>query len=239
MLVAWLGRLIARIVAIVTDPPGIGRQHRSPVRRVAFLLAAMTVLLLLPLHLSPHGARVVTGWLTAIAVVAALSALAVVRRVLRRLADCEPVTVFGRQVAVVERPVRVFESTMALVRRGGVAVPALAFFCGWALVNMLIWAHSPEACSTDATAPCSGAFIGAGHHPTFGDFLFYATNLAFANPPPDLVAHSRLAHAAATIEVLSGVGLVTLFAGAFFGLGRPTTPAPGDDAPPTMAPTRT
>jgi hypothetical protein len=44
--------------------------------------------------------------------------------------------------------------------------------------------------------------------------------MAFANPAPDLVAHSRLAHTAATIEVLTGIGLVTLYAGSFFGIGR-------------------
>src|SRR5205807_1992096 len=82
------------------------------------------------------------------------------------------------------------------------------------------WAHSPEACSLDLTRPCHGAFQGTGTHPTFGDFLYMAVNLAFANPPPDLLAHSRLAHMAVTLEVISGVALVTLYAGAFFGLGR-------------------
>ena len=106
------------------------------------------------------------------------------------------------------------------LRRAGIALPALLFFCGWALVYMLIWAHSPEACSLDLSKPCGGAFQGAGHNPTFGDFLYFATNMAFANPAPDFVAHSRLAHAAATIEVLTGIGLVTLYAGSFFGIGR-------------------
>jgi hypothetical protein len=44
--------------------------------------------------------------------------------------------------------------------------------------------------------------------------------MAFANPAPDFIAHSRLAHTAATIEVLTGIGLVTLYAGSFFGIGR-------------------
>jgi hypothetical protein len=97
-------------------------------------------------------------------------------------------------------------------------MPALVFFCVWAVVYMLIWAHSPTACPADPAHPCDGAFLGAGAHPTFGDFLYYSVNMAFANPAPDLIAHTRVAHTAATIEVLSGIGLVTLYAGAFFGL---------------------
>lgn len=31
-----------------------------------------------------------------------------------------------------------FEGAMELVRRGGVAMPALLFFCGWGAINMLI-----------------------------------------------------------------------------------------------------
>src|SRR5947208_14912748 len=61
---------------------------------------------------------------------------------------------------------------------------------------------------------------GCGAHPTFGDFLYMAVNLAFANPPPDLLAHSRVAHMAVTLEVISGVALVALYAGSFFGLGQ-------------------
>ena len=80
--------------------------------------------------------------------------------------------------------------------------------------------HSPDSCSLDLTQSCHGAFQGAGAHPTFGDFLYMAVNLAFANPPPDLLAHSRVAHMAVTLEVISGVALVALYAGSFFGLGQ-------------------
>ena len=106
----------------------------------------------------------------------------------------------------------------------------MLFFCGWALVYMLVWAHSPGACSLDLSRPCHGAFQGAGHDPTFGDFLYFSTNMAFANPAPDFVAHSRLAHTAATIEVLSGIGLVTLYAGAFFGIGQAAEAAADGEA---------
>jgi uncharacterized SAM-binding protein YcdF (DUF218 family) len=133
-----------------------------------------------------------------------------------------------------ERELRAFEGAMALLRRTGIALPALLFFCAWAFIYMLIWAHDPAACPADPAHPCSGAaFLGAGRHPTFGDFLYYSANMAFANPAPDLIAHTRVAHTAATVEVLSGVGLVTLYAAAFFGLGQarsePAQPAaPGE-----------
>jgi hypothetical protein len=131
--------------------------------------------------------------------------------------------------------VRAFEGVMALMRRTGLALPALLFFCLWAVVYLFIWAHDPAACPADPGHPCAGAFLGAGKHPTFGDFLYYSVNMAFANPAPDLIAHTRVGHTAATIEVLSGVGLVTLYAGAFFGLGAVASPAPKRDAEATGA----
>jgi hypothetical protein len=77
--------------------------------------------------------------------------------------------------------------------------------------------------------------------------------MAFANPAPDLIAHTRAGHTAATIEVLSGVGLVTLYAGAFFGLaatrgaqagaaaasGRSAAPGGDEPPPPPSAPVST
>ena len=122
---------------------------------------------------------------------------------------------------------------MALLRRTGLALPALLFFCLWAVVYLLIWAHAPAACPADPGLRCAGAFLGAGEHPTFGDFLYYSVNMAFANPAPDFIANTRVGHTAATIEVLSGVGLVTLYAGAFFGLGAGRGTAPKRDAEPT------
>ena len=129
-----------------------------------------------------------------------------------------------------DRELHLFEASMNVLRQIGLALPALVFFCVWALLYALIWAYSPAACSLDLTRACHGAFQGAGSHPTYGDFLYLAVNLAFANPPPDLIAHSRLAHMAATLEVISGVVLVTLYAGAFFGLGRTVAAREAPDA---------
>ena len=223
MIVALFGRVVAWVLAVVARPP-LPRRFGLQLRRFGLLLIALTVLLLLPLHLSPHAARVVAAVLVAVALVVAIMAAAGFRRLLARFVSGDDIVLRdGRTriaVPTLGRQVRAVEGLAAILRRTGLALPALLFFCGWALVYMLIWAHSPEACSLDLSKPCSGAFQGAGHDPTFGDFLYFATNMAFANPAPDLVAHSRLAHTAATIEVLTGIGLVTLYAGSFFGLGR-------------------
>jgi hypothetical protein len=177
------------------------------------------------LRLSPHSARVLATVILAAVALSLVTTLAVVRRLLARLAEGDLLRAgrlrIGRlqvEAPRLDREVHAFEGAMALVRRAGLALPALLFFCVWALVYLLIWAHSPTPCPADPALPCDGAFLGAGAHPTFGDFLYYSVNMAFANPAPDLIAHTRAGHTAATIEVLSGVGLVTLYAGAFFGL---------------------
>jgi hypothetical protein len=205
-------------------------------RRFVILLVALAALLILPLHLSPHAARVVAAVLVGAGLAVAILAATGFRRLLERFVSGDDVVLRGGRtripVPTLGRQVRAVEGLAAILRRTGLALPALLFFCGWALIYMLIWAHSPEACSLDLTRPCNGAFQGAGHDPTFGDFLYYATNMAFANPAPDIVGHSRLVHTAATIEVLTGIGLVTLYAGSFFGIGRGADVVPGDDVEP-------
>jgi hypothetical protein len=220
VLAALLARLLARVVSAITEPPEAARP-RARLRRVLILLALITTLCLVPLRLSPHSARVVAAWLLGAVALGLLSTAAVFRRLLARFAQGEALRLGSHRVELpgLGREVRAFEGLMALLRRAGLALPALLFFCLWAVVYLLIWAHDPAACPADPARPCAGAFLGAGAHPTFGDFLYYSVNMAFANPAPDLIAHTRLGHTAATVEVLSGIGLVTLYATAFFGLG--------------------
>jgi len=223
VLAALVARMLAAIVSAISASLEIARPQ-ARLRRVVALLALIATLCLVPLRLSPHSARVLATILLAAVALSLLTTLTVVRRLLVRLAEGELLAGrmrIGRlnvEAPRLDREVRAFEGAMALVRRAGVALPALVFFCVWAVVYLLIWAHSPAACPADPALHCSGAFLGAGAHPTFGDFLYYSVNMAFANPAPDLIAHTRAGHTAATIEVLSGVGLVTLYAGAFFGL---------------------
>jgi hypothetical protein len=234
VLVALVGRALAWVLHVVANPP-VPRRFGVYLRRFVLLLVALAVLCLAPLYLSPHAARIVAAVLVGVVLLTALIAATTFRRLLDRFVRGDTLVMFAGRVQVtvptLGRQVRALEGVAAILRRTGLALPALLFFCGWALVYMLIWAHSPDACTLDLSKPCSGAFQGAGHHPTFGDFLYFATNMAFANPAPDFVAHSRLAHTAATIEVLTGIGLVTLYAGSFFGIGRGADIVPGGDAP--------
>lgn len=223
MVVALIGRALAWVLNVVANPP-VPRRFGAHLRRFVAMLFVLAALCLAPLYLSPHAARIVAAVLVGVALVTALVAATTFRRLLERFVHGDTLVMFSGRVRVtvptLGRQVRAVEGMAAVLRRTGLALPALLFFCGWALVYMLIWAHSPEACSLDLSKPCSGAFQGAGHHPTFGDFLYFATNMAFANPAPDFIAHSRLAHTTATVEVLTGIGLVTLYAGSFFGIGQ-------------------
>jgi hypothetical protein len=222
VLAAIIARMLSRVVSAITERPD-ARAPRAQLRRVLALLLLISALCLLPLRLSPHAARVVTAVVLGCAAVSLLSTAAVFRRLLEHFVEGGHLRL-GRHHVVIPslgREVRAFEGLTALMRRAGLALPALVFFCVWTFIYMLIWAHSPAACPADPARACAGAFLGAGAHPTFGDFLYYSVNMAFANPAPDLVAHTRAGHTAATLEVLSGVGLVTLYAGAFFGLGAP------------------
>jgi hypothetical protein len=222
VIVALFGRGLAWILHVVANPP-LSRRVGVHLRRFVLLLAVLTALLLLPLHLSPQAARVVAAVIIGVVLTVVILAATGFRRLLDRFVTGDTIVLSSSvrvTVPTLGRQVRAVEGLAAILRRTGLALPALLFFCAWALIYMLIWAHSPEPCSLDLSRSCSGAFEGAGSNPTFGDFLYFATNMAFANPAPDFVAHSRLAHAAATIEVLTGIGLVTLYAGSFFGIGR-------------------
>jgi len=233
VLAAIVARMLSRIVSAITEPPD-ARQPRAQLRRVLALLLLISILCLLPLRLSPHSARVVTALVLAVVVLSLLTTAAGFRRLLARFAEGDRLRLGSYHVDVpsLGREVRAFEGIMALMRRTGLALPALLFFCLWAVVYLFIWAHDPAACPADPAHPCAGAFLGAGKSPTFGDFVYYSVNMAFANPAPDLIAHTRAGHTAATIEVLSGVGLVTLYAGAFFGLGTAKATVPDRHAEP-------
>jgi hypothetical protein len=93
------------------------------------------------------------------------------------------------------------------------------------------WAAEPTTCAV-ATTRCNGAFTGLGDRPLLGDFVYYAVNLAFANPPPDVVAESRTARAAGTVEIVVATGFLAVYVGAFLA-GRgltPTASRPRDSA---------
>lgn len=196
--------------------------------RFAILLIALSVLLLVPIHLHQTSALVVgISGLSALALLALNRVRRLVLRVRTRAVD--DLQVLGRSMpaSTLTRDVR---SVAAVLRALGIAVPALLFFTAWALLYAVIWAAEPSACAV-ATARCNGAFVGLGTHPILGDFVYYAVNIGFANPPPDVVAQSRAARAAGTVEIVAAAGFLAAYVGAFTG-GRAMTAAapPGDSA---------
>jgi hypothetical protein len=236
VLVAIFGRWLARLTGAIANPPQ-PRIIRGGLGRAVLLMASLLVLGLAPIHLSRGWTAVVGTVILAVLALAVASAVAGFRALVRSIGRTNQLHLLGGRISVplpsLDRELRTIEAWIGVVRGIGLALPALVFFCVWALIYALLWAYSPEACSLDLTRACHGAFQGAGTHPTFGDFLYIAVNLAFANPPPDLLAHSRPAHMAVTLEVISGVALVTLYAGAFFGLRR--EPGAGSAAQPWLA----
>ena len=180
--------------------------------RFGLLLLALAALLLVPIHLTQTSALVVgIGGLAALALLAVTS----VRRLLFALPNraASELELLGRSIPVVGG--RDPRTLGALMRAVGVAVPALVFFLAWALLFAIIWAAEPSACAV-ATTRCNGAFTGLGDRPLLGDFVYYAVNLAFANPPPDVVAQSRTARAAATVEIVAAAGFLFAYLAAFF-----------------------
>jgi hypothetical protein len=215
--------LLARVTNVIASPPR-PRVIRGGLGRAGLLMVVLLGLGLAPIHLRRGWTAVAGTAAFVVIVLVAISAAAGFRALVQRMRETSELHLFGGRVSVplpsLDRELHAFEASLRILRQLGLALPALVFFCGWAFIYALIWAYSPTPCSLDLTKACHGAFQGAGTQPTFGDFLYVAVNLAFANPPPDVIAHSRLAHMAATLEVISGVALVTLFASAFFGLGR-------------------
>ncbi len=108
---------------------------------------------------------------------------------------------------------------------------ALAFFMTWALVYLLVWSLDAEECVLNPEKPCDGAYRGVGEETTVGDFLYFSVNAALVNMPPDLIAHSREAHTALLLELLSGVAVVTGFAARFLGMKAQAVPS----APPSSS----
>lgn len=230
------------------DEPDLDRPPadlRITLIRMTALLAVLGVLLLIPWPLTPSGAgRLAAVGLTLI-VLLALGASRHVSRYAKRIAPTRSLAAASqRQYQVVRR----------LVRRTGIAPVGLVlfvlFFITWALIYAAVWSAQPIPCPADAAKACAGAFYGAHPRMEFSDFLYLSANLAAASPPPDLFPASRLARAAATLEVVSGIALITLFAGALLGLRSATEgsaaagpapavpaaePAPGGPGPPGPA----
>ena len=155
MVAALIGRVLAWVLDVIANPP-LPRRFGAHLRRFVLQLVVLAALCLAPFYLSPHAARIVAAVLVGLALVTAVIAAATFRTLLERFVHGDTLVMLSGRVRVtvptLARQVRAVEGLGAILRRTGLALPALLFFCGWALIYMLIWAHSPEACSLDLEA---------------------------------------------------------------------------------------
>ncbi len=178
------------------DGGGIGTRPRfltAGALRLGVLCLMVVAIGMLSPRLTPDEAtRVVVAGVMAVAVGAALFVLAT-HRTAERLRRYD-----------VFRPTEV---VLIVIRRTGLPLLGLAFFLVWTFVYLAIWAYHP-------TGP-EHAFDGLDAEPRFADFFYYAVSTAFISPPGDIVAASRGARSATLIEMLTGLALVTAYAGSF------------------------
>jgi hypothetical protein len=114
---------------------------------------------------------------------------------------------------------RTIELLSQLIRRVGLTFLGLGFVALWTAVILLIWSGSPEACSPLVSTPCHGAYRGLGVHPEFGQVFTLAVQAAFGHRPASVLPSSLLAEAAETTELITGLLVLSAYAGAFYGLG--------------------
>ena len=193
---------------------GVGTRPRfltAGALRLGVLCALVVAIGMLSPRLAPDDARrVLLAGVAAVAAGAAMFALAT-HRLAERLRRYD-----------VFRPTEV---VLLVVRRIGLPLLGLGFFLVWTFVYLAVWAYHP-------TGP-EHAFDGLDARPRFADFFYYAVSTAFISPPGDITAASRGARSATLIEMLTGLALVTAYAGSFVDWhGRRTE---GDPRPPTGA----
>jgi hypothetical protein len=177
---------------------------KTQLLRTGVNLIALAALLLIPWELSAQQAGIIAlAGLLVLTLTLTSAGFWVIERVLSLLPNHRAISGPGTGVLVI----------VGLARRAGLSSLGLLFFTVWALIYMGVWALAPGACPD-----C--AFSSPEPTRPVADFFYLAVNLAVANPPPDLYPVSNLARAASSIEVVSGLALVTMFAGAFFGLSR-------------------
>lgn len=221
-LTAWISHRVQAVLDWIEAP---GRSPLASARRLLLTLGLVFVLGMLPWHIDSGRARwwapVCLGVLVGILLAGLGLGSRLGPRVLQAMQTDGQIS-FWRGRFSLRAPdlglQRSIELVWQVLRRMGVLLPALGFFVFWALIYIAIWSWDPAACSPDPALACKGSFGGLGTQPVFGDFLYYAINMAFANPVPDVLGRSRLVHALNMVEVMSGIGLASLYAGAFFGV---------------------
>lgn len=226
----WLGNLLQRGMGWLEAP---GRTPLAAARRLLLTLGTVLILGILPWHIDAGRARWWAPAALGLITLLFLAGVGVGQKIGPRLMGAirgeSRLQLWSGKISLsvpalgIDRGLELF---WKVLQRVGILMPALMFFIFWALIYISAWAWNPIPCTADPVQSCSGAFGGLGENPIFGDFLYYAVNMAFANPVPDVIGRSHWVHSLNTVEVMSGIGLASLYAGAFFGL-KDKTPDPG------------
>jgi hypothetical protein len=166
----------------------------------AIRLGLLSLFVVLTAMVRPRLTHTSAGWLLLAGTLFVVVGVALFSVATRRVALALP---------FLERPWRVTDAVLLLLRRIGLPLLGLAFFLLWTFVYVGIWWVHPH-----------DAFRGLEQHPRFADFFYTAVSTAFISPPGDIVAHSRGARAATMIEMLTAFALVTAYAGSFLELRR-------------------
>ena len=230
---SWTGRQLQRILDWLEAPSG---GPLAAARRLIFTLGMVFLLGVLPWHVYAGRARWWGPIALALIALLFLTSVGIGKRlgpqIMQAIRGEQPLSLWKGRVSLtvpqlgIERGVELF---WQVLKRVGVLVPALMFFLFWTLIYITAWSWNPTTCSADPVQACAGAFGGLGTHPIFGDFLYYSVNMAFANPVPDVIGRSHLVHSLNTVEVMSGIGLASLYAGAFFGLNQSAKSSTSDN----------
>jgi hypothetical protein len=195
------GRRAAAVGALAPRPGWL----TAGALRLLALCALIVAVNMVPLELTEGRAAVIL--FTGVGLVAAGIAVFVLATV--RVSHRLPFAAAGgRQTA---------EAILLLVRRTGLPLLGTAFFLAWTVVYIGLWWVHPDPTGADNR---DQAFTGLGEVPRFADFFYYAVCTAFISPPGDIFANSRGARAATMIEMLTGLGLVTTYAGSILDVGR-------------------
>jgi hypothetical protein len=169
--------------------------------RLGLLSVFVVVVGMIPFRLTPDDAWIVVGVGGAIAA----GALAVLLGTTRAL---------GRRLELRWAG----DAFLLVLRRTGLPLLGLAFFLGWTVVYVALWAVHPLE-----------AFRGLSPRPRFADFFYYAVSTAFISPPGDVLAHSRGARSATMIEMLTAFALLTTYLAAFVDWHRSAPAAMSED----------
>ena len=222
-MLSWAANRVQAFLDWMSSPP---RGPLAAAKRLLLVLVFVVLMGMLPWHIDAGRARWWAPAAISLIVLVFCSAMGMGKKIgprfWRALGGNQQFTLFGGrfhlQIPDLQKGSSHLELAWSLLRRIGFVLPALLFFVFWALIYIAAWAWDPTACSPDPAVACMGAFGGLGTNPVFGDFLYFTINMAFANPVPDILGHSKLVHTLSTVEVMSGIGLASLYAGTFFGV---------------------